>query len=141
MPENKPATEKDFRTYVKTAGISEELGLVFGFGIVCKEQGAEYYDLHGDHIPEEGMVKAALDFAMSERVAGDMHRERDQGGSIVFMMPLTDEVAKAFEIECPRRGLMIAMKPSEGMLAKFRDGTYTGFSIGGLRVKDEPAEG
>jgi hypothetical protein len=35
---------------------------------------------------------------------------------------------------------MIGVKPaSEDTLTKFKDGTYTGFSIGGRRVKDEAA--
>lgn len=120
-------------TYVKLAGVDEGLGLVFGFAIVCKEAGKDYFDLQGDHIPEDAMLKAAAGFAES-RQAGAMHERA--AGAVPFLFPLTDEIAKAFEIECPRRGLMIAVRADADMLAKFRDGTYTGFSIGGRRLLD-----
>ncbi len=32
---------------------------------------------------------------------------------------------------------MIAMRPNVGMLAKFQSGEFSGFSIGGVRIKDE----
>jgi hypothetical protein len=51
----------------------------------------------------------------------------DRGNSICNRKP-----AKAFGVETKTTGLMIAIKPdSDDMLAKFRDGTLTGFSIGG----------
>ena len=54
-----------------------------------------------------------------------------------FPWPMTEDIAKAFGIETEKTGLMIAIKPDEAMLAKFRDGTLTGFSIGGRRIEDE----
>ncbi len=52
--------------------------------------------------------------------------------------PLTEDIAKAFGIDTKTTGLMIAMKPdSDDMLAKFRNGELTGFSIGGHRINDE----
>lgn len=126
--------------------VSDELGLVFGFAIVCKQDGEEYFDIQGDHIPEESMLKASTDFMLNSRMAGHMHERDDDGnpvpnGQVVFAFPLTTEVAKALEIETKKTGLLIAMKPdSEEILEKYRSGEYTGFSIGGSYVETEEVE-
>lgn len=128
--------------------VDDELGLVFGFAIICKENGEPYFDLHGDHIPEDSMLKASTDFMLKSRMAVDMHGRDENGqpipgGSVVFAFPLTTEVAKSLNIVTNQTGLLIAMKPdSSEVLEKFRNGEYTGFSIGGryvttLEVDDE----
>ena len=117
--------------------VDDTLGLVFGWAIVCKKDGDDYFDLQGDHIPEDAMMKATVDFMKSGATAKEMHAG-DGKGAVLFAFPLTADVAKAFGVETKTTGLMIAMKPdSADMLAKFKDGTYTGFSIGGRRIKDE----
>lgn len=120
----------------KVAGVDESLGLVMGFAIVCKQGGKPYFDLQGHHIPENAMAKAAADFMSNSRTAKVMH-DGDEVGSVVFAFPLTADVAKAFELTTKRTGLMIAMKPDEGTLKKFIDGTLTGFSIGGVVIAKE----
>lgn len=124
-------------TYAKVAGTDEEHGLVFGWAIVCKQDGKDYFDLQGDCIPEGAMLDASSDFMQNSRVAKEMH-EGDEKGSVVFAFPLTTDIAKAMGVTTPTTGLMIAMKPSDpAMLAKFKSGEYTGFSIGGRRVQDK----
>jgi hypothetical protein len=110
------------------------LGLVFGYGIICKENGQDYYDLQGDHIPESAMLEAAADFMENCRKAKDMHLDDGElPGSIIFAFPLTTDIAKAFGIETNKTGLMMAMKPdNDEVLNKFANGEYTGFSIGGV---------
>jgi hypothetical protein len=128
------------KTYVKVEKVDDGLGLVLGFAIVCKEDGEDYYDLQGDHIPEQSMLEAATDFMKSSRLARDMHTKGDESGQVVFAFPLTTEIAEALGIVTKKTGLIIAMQPDEEMLAKFKDGTYTGFSIGGRRVEDEEVD-
>lgn len=125
--------------------VDETLGLVFGWAIVCKENGEDHFDLQGHHIPEEVMMKAVADFAQSDRVSLDMH-EGDPGNSddmkaqVVFMFPLTEEVAKSFNILTDRTGLMIAVKPNNpATLAKYASGEYKGFSIGGQGILKDAA--
>ena len=126
-----------FSIGAKVVKIDESLGLVMGYAIVCSEVGEPYFDLQGDHIPEDAMLKAALDFMQNSRLAGEMHSGVDKG-AVVFAWPMTAEIAKAFGIVTDTTGLMIAIRPSsDAMLEKFRDGTYTGFSIGGERGEDE----
>jgi len=131
--------KKDFEARTEFTKFDEELGLVMGYIIVCKQGGEDYFDLHGDHIPEEAMLKAATDFMENSREADEMHTA-DVRGTIVFAWPMTTDIAKAFDIETDTTGLMIAMRPDEDMLAKFKSGELTGFSIGGFRGIDEEVD-
>jgi hypothetical protein len=116
--------------------VDEKLGLVFGWGIICKEGGEAYYDLQDDHIPEPLMLKAASDFMAHSRVMDDMH-DWDDHGTVVHSMPMTEEIAKVYGLTIGNRtGWMVAVKPSADILGKFVDGTYTGFSIGGKCARE-----
>lgn len=126
----------EIKKYFGVSKVDEALGLVFGFAIVCKQDGDEYFDLQDDHIPEDAMLKAAMDFMLNSRVADDMH-DGVEMGKVVFAFPLTEDIAKALDIQTRQTGLLIAMQPNEDVLEKFKDGTYTGFSIGGRRIRDE----
>ncbi len=118
--------------------VDESLGLIIGFAMVCKVDGEDYYDLEGDHIPEDAMTAASLDFMQNSRVAGVMHKSAKKEGDIIFAFPLTTEIAAALDITTKRTGLLIAMKPDNPeTLDKARSGEYRGFSIGGNRIEDE----
>ena len=117
-------------TKAEVVKVDSNLGLVFGFAIVSTIDGEPYYDAHLDHIPDDAMLKESCDFMEKSRVVKEMH-QGEQRGSVVFAFPLTAEIAKALDITTKRTGLLIAMKPAPEMLARFVDGTYTGFSIGG----------
>jgi hypothetical protein len=133
----KPAMGKRFEIHASVLKTDARHGLVLGWAIVCKRDGADYFDLQDDHIPEDSMLAAAVDFMQAGAVAKEMHTGESRG-TILFAFPLTTDVAKAFGIETKTTGLMVAMKPdSADMLSKFSDGTYTGFSIGGVRLEDE----
>lgn len=138
-------TESHFKTACEFVKVDESLGLVFGFAVVCMEKGEPYVDLQKDHIPEDAMLEASLDFMRNSRMSGDMHAKDKAGqpirdGEVVFAFPLTTEIAKSLSIETERTGLMVAIKPSAEVLAKFVDGTYTGFSIGGDYVENEEVQ-
>ena len=77
--------------------VDDALGLVMGFAIVSKIDGEPYFDIQGDHIPEDAMLDAATDFMQNSRVAKEMH-QGDQAGSVVFAFPLTTDIAKKFDI-------------------------------------------
>jgi hypothetical protein len=119
-----------FLNKAQVVKVDSALGLVFGFAIVSTADGQPYYDVQGDHIPEDAMLKAATDFMENSRIAKEMH-QGDAKGSVVFAFPLTAEIAKSLGITTQKTGLLIAMKPTPEVLAKFKDGSYTGFSIGG----------
>ncbi|MFA6022422.1 MAG: XkdF-like putative serine protease domain-containing protein [Rhodospirillales bacterium] len=132
----KKPKKETFETSSQVVKMDDNLGLVFGWAIVCTKGGQDYVDLQDDHIPEDSMLKAAADFMANSRVAKDMHAG-DQIGDVVFAWPMTSEIAKSLDIETETTGLLIAMKPSADVYAKFKDGTYSGFSIGGRRIEDE----
>lgn len=130
-----------FKTTIAKADTS--LGLIFGWGIVCKVGGEEYFDLQDDHITEEAMLEGTTDFMKAERVAMDMHlgEEAILPGLITHSFPLTEEIAKSFGISCDRSGWMVAMEPQDPeVVEKFAKGEYTGFSIGGVCLEGEEVE-
>lgn len=146
--EEKASTAVDFKTAFNKivpnngqpsgdAG-TDPLGLVFGWAIVCKESGKPYFDTQGDHIPEDSMLKAATDFMLTKRDLKVMHKGK-RVGTVVFAWPVTKDIAKAMGLDGSRTGLMIGVKPDSATIVdRFREGQYTGFSIGGNRLVDEP---
>lgn len=128
--------------------VDAEHGLVIGFAIVCKVDGEDYFDLNVDddgvhkgkavpeNITEDAMLKGALDFAQGARVGNEMHAGPDTG-EYVFLFPLTTEIAASLDIVTKNTGLLVAYKPTLDVLEKFKDGTYTGFSMEGSRVRHE----
>lgn len=129
--------------------VNDELGLVFGYAVVCKELDlskaeqpvmVEHYDTQGHHIPEQVMLKAATDFAINSRASKDMHRG-DACQTAVFNFPMTEDIAKALGMTIEKSGWLIALKPTPEVLAKYKSGEYTGFSIGGMahELEDAPA--
>lgn len=79
----------DGTSLIKT---NDEHGLVFGFGMVSMKKNSRgeyvpYYDSgellstgtrRVDHIPEDALLKASLEYARGGRVAGDEHRTAAQ---------------------------------------------------------------
>ena len=121
----------------KVCKVSDQLGIVFGWAMISTFKGKPYVDTQGDHIPEDAMLKAATDFMMKRRAFRAMH-QGDAIGTVVYAWPLTKELAAAFKLESDTTGFMIGVKPNDPeVLEKFKLGEYTGFSIGGVRIKDE----
>lgn len=127
--------KNSIKTYHKVTKVDSALGIVFGWAIVCKKDGEDYYDLQGDHIPENAMIEAAADFMANSRMAKDMHGTDVDSilpGGVVFAFPMTEDIAKAFGISSSMSGLLVGFKPERAdILEKFASGEYTGFSIGG----------
>lgn len=116
---------------VPVAKVSDELGIVFGWAIISKINGAEYFDTQGHFVPETVMLKASADYMQNGAIAKEMHVGGEKG-RVVFAFPMTEDIAKSMGVSADFTGLMIGMKPDNAaMLKKFKDGTYSGFSIGG----------
>lgn len=136
--------QKITKVDARIAKTDDKLGLVFGYAIVCKIDGEDYYDLNIDddgervpeHIPEHTMLKAAANFMESARVGNLMHRGDDLG-KYVFAYPLTSDIAKSLGIEAPMTGLLVAFKPPADVYEMYKSGELTGFSIEGRRLKYE----
>ena len=145
----RPRTAVRLHRVIKAEAINEELGLVFGWAIICKEDGQDYFDLNidyegehaGERVPENitelAMLKGAFGFAVeTDRPGNEMH-VGPETGSFAFLWPLTTEIAKAMGLTCKRTGLMVAYHPEVAVLEKFKSGEYTGFSIEGFRGHSE----
>jgi hypothetical protein len=132
-----------FEREVSFIKVEESLGLILGFAIVCEENGEPYFDVQGDHIPPDAMLKASADFMEHSQLGGIMHRRDEDGepvpgGKVVFAWPMTAEIAASLDMTTKRTGLLVGIKPSEPEdLEKARRGEFRGFSIGGGRIKDE----
>lgn len=128
--------------------VDAEHGLVIGYAIVCEEfklakaddaapSWVPYFDVQGDHIPEDAMLAASTDFMLHSRVGKGMHAG-EQIADVVFAFPVTKDIAEALGWEVRKTGLAIAWKPaSQEILDNFKSGKWTGFSIGGERGEDE----
>ena len=121
---------------VKVTKVSD-VGVVFGYAIVSTIDGEPYFDLQGDHIPDDAILKAAVDFVESGAIGKTMHAG-DVSGKVLFVWPVSADLHKAFDQVSKTTGLQIGFKPDNAEdVQKFRDGVFTGFSIGGERGIDE----
>lgn len=130
---------QELKKFIKAEVVSPQLGLVFGWAMICKVDGKDFWDVQDNHIPEQSMLEALTDFAENSRVAKEMHAGEAQA-QYLFMFPLTTDIAKALGITTSKTGAIVAYKPPPHVLAKFLSGEYTGFSIGGHHEILEPAE-
>lgn len=117
---------------VEVLKVDESNKIVYGFAIISKSGGEDYFDVQGDHIPEDVMTEAATDFMLSLRAAKEMHVGVAKG-VVVHSMPFTTDLIKALGIEgLDKSGWLIGMRCSDDeVMRKFVSKEYTGFSIGG----------
>jgi hypothetical protein len=140
--------------------VDAEHGLVFGYAIVSKTRDTfdgefeDYYDLNVDtegvhkgkripeHITEDAMFKAAVEAAETGmQMAGNIQHAGPDVGSYYFVFPVTEEMAKSLDWQVKKTGLVVGYHPGDDdVLAKFKDGTFTGFSIEGARVEYEEVD-
>lgn len=136
---------------VRKENISDELGIVVGWAITCTKGGQPYYDLNVDregalkgqrvpeHISHSEMMKAAAEFADTDAPGNVMHAGPDVG-KFLFLFPFDNDVYKALfglEQDAPITGLAVGYKPPPDVLAKFKSGELTGFSIEGWHDHSE----
>jgi hypothetical protein len=111
--------------------VDDEQGLVYGWAYVSTENGKLLVDTQGDSIEPIEMEKMATNFMLNSRSAKVMHKG-ESVGQFVHSFPLTNDIMKAFDIYSDREGWLVAMKPSSpDVMAAYKRGDYTGFSISG----------
>lgn len=134
-------SEKQVSVHSDICKVDEKLGLVFGYAMVCKIDGEDHFDLQGDHIPEDTMLRTLSKFMASEKVVAKEMHSGEQVGTYLFAFPMTAEIAKSLGIQVKQTGALVAMKPDNAeTLAKFVSGEFTGFSIGGTNAVYEDVE-
>ena len=63
-----------------------------------------------------------------------------QRGDVPYLFPLTSDIAGPLGIQTESTGLLTGIRPDEALRKEFEAGNYTGFSIGGVRVRDRLVE-
>lgn len=112
--------------------------MVYGWGSICKVRDADgklvdYVDTDNEVFPEDVTTDAWAEFMVKAASMDVMHDEQTMG-RVTFAMPMTEDVAEAFGIldSLQHTGVMVGVRvDDDAVLAKFRSGLYTGFSIGG----------
>lgn len=122
----------DFKASGTIEKVDEDQRLVFGWASVIEKNGEPVVDSQGDVIYPAELEKAAYDFVLFSRDAGEMH-ERIGVGKIVESMVFTKEKTKALglsEGSLPV-GWWVGFKVDAEVFAKIKSGEYKAFSIGG----------
>lgn len=115
--------------------------LVFGWASIAEnEDGTAVVDKQGDVISPEEIEKAAYEFVLTSRRAGEMHVRTDGVGKIVESMVFTRE--KMQKIGIPDGAMPVGWwvgfrVEDDDVWAKIKDGTYSMLSIGGRGVRHE----
>ena len=106
----------------RLAKVNDELGLAFFWAFTSTNlDGSDHFDLHGDAIDAD-FIKSAMDFMIDGGAVDEMHDGAATSGRVVFAMPMTPDIASAYNITTKQSGLMIAIKPSAQQLEKLKDG-------------------
>lgn len=128
-------TDTNFRQGFEILKADDALGVVFGWAIVSKIDGEDYFDLQGDNITEEAALEAAVDFMVGDLEQKDMHVGKRRGTAVLF--PMTSEVAKAFGFDTGGKfGVLAMAKPDPELFELHKQGKRTGFSIGGFAPRE-----
>lgn len=118
----------------------EDQNLVFGWASVISEAGVPVKDSQGHVIDEAELEKAFYEYALSARVAGEMHDEYGaQIGKMVECMVFTKAKQEALGIDLGKVGAWVGYKVAPAVFAKIKDGTYRMLSIGGSGRLEEMA--
>lgn len=114
--------------------------LVFGWlSIATDKDGGVVVDSQGDIIPPEELEKAAYDYVLHARDAGEMH-QRTGIGRLVESMVFTKEKQEVLGIPTgvlPEHGWWIGFKIDDvDVWKKIKSGSYRAFSIGGKAKRE-----
>jgi cation transport regulator ChaB len=126
----------------EVAKADADQNLVFGWLSVATKGNDLVVDTEGHVIRPEVLERAAYDFVVKSRLAGEMHRRIGIGNGLVESMMFTEEKQKALGIDLGKVGLWVGFRVDDEAFAKVKDGTYRAFSLGGtgiLRSLDEEA--
>jgi len=117
--------------------LDEEQRVVWGWASVTSLNGEPIVDSQGDIIEPRVLEKAATEFMLGARNGLTMHKG-EPTTTIVHSMLFTDDVKKAFGIESPYEGWLIAVKVHcEKTWDQVKQGQFRGFSIGGKAIRKD----
>lgn len=106
-----------------------KLGVYFAWGAFAKRDGELFVDAHGDDIPGDEFVGAALSLAKSAKL-GHEH-DGTVNGSVPLVFPLTEDIQAALELTSPHAGLAVGFQPVGDIAASLEAGDQWELSIAG----------
>jgi len=133
--------EVSWQADIEITKVEEDQRLVFGYLSVAKTKDGEVLvDKQGDIIPEEELEKAAYDFNLFARRAGNMHLQTRGIGRLVESAVFTEEKQKALGI--PKGilpvGWWVGFKIDDDKTWEMvKSGELSAFSIGGKAQREE----
>ncbi len=111
--------------------LDEEQRLVFGWFSVIEQDGIPIVDKQDDIIEESELEKAAYDFVLNARIAGDRH-VRKGIGRLVSSIVFTKEMQGLLGINLGKVGWFGGFKiDDDDVWNAIKSGNYLAFSIGG----------
>lgn len=112
----------------------KKLGLCFGWLCFSKKGGEDYIDAHGDHFPDDELLKA-VDALMAKPAAEreiNVEHAGEGRGSIATAQALTEDVAKALGIDTGGNyGVIGSFRPDAELLKSIEAGDRLCLSIEG----------
>lgn len=110
------------------------LGLCFGWFCFSKQNGEPYVDAHGDHFPDDELVKAVDELMAKPAADREINVEHAGGarGSIATAQALTEDVAKSLGIDTGGTyGVVGSFRPDAALMKSIAAGEMFCLSIEG----------
>lgn len=130
-------TMGQFKLTFEVAKSDDDQRMVYGWASVIEDDsGAPVVDRQGDLISLGDLTKAAHEFMVSYREAGDMHRRTRGIGKVVESMVITPELRKLLEMPPGKTGWFIGMRVDDpDVWKRVKKGELRAFSIGGTGTR------
>lgn len=106
-----------------------KLGIYFAWGAFSRHNNTQFVDAHGDDIPDDEFVAAALSLAKSAKL-GHEH-DGTVNGSVPLVMPLTEDIQAALDVTSPHAGLVVGFEPAGDLAKSLEAGDPWELSIAG----------
>lgn len=130
-----------FTKEVKITKTNDEQQLIFGWANITKSGDKLVADADDDVIKSDTLEKAAYEYILKSRNAGEMHLVTEGVGQIVETLFCNVEKCQAMEITYPGfDGWWIGFKLNKEAYEKVKKGQYRSLSIGGKATRKEIKE-
>ncbi len=127
----KEIAERGKNSLMEIKKIDEDERLVFGWFSVVEKEGELIEDSQGDYIEPEQLEKAAYNYVLDARIAGDSHIKKGVG-RLVESIVFTKEKQEALGVDIGCIGWWGGFHiDDDEVWNKIRKGEYPMFSIGG----------
>jgi len=139
--EDESSQDETWQTEFDIAKTDDDRQLVFGWlSVAVDKSGNVIIDSQDDIIEEEVLEKAAYDFTLNARIAGNMHKRIDGIGKLVESMVFTIEKQEALGI--PEGVLPVGWWcgfhiSDDETWGQIKSGELNAFSIGGKAMREE----